>query len=265
MKALLELVRERPVAAFNFNGADELSAILKAAVDSHEPVICMISERAAGLAGVAWLLELFHAGKRHYGADCFVQLDHWAPSRTDRLRTILPLVNGILLDYSKEPAPPHPNEMAQAVRLFQSAGVWVELEWEHIPMGGEALYSIPEEAVDRHRLVPFDLWAPRLGTVHGLEAKPEIDFERMAEVVSGAPVPVAAHGCDLLDRPTLRMLSRAGVRKFNFGPELRRECSRVLSLRLDPDDYRFALAAGRAAVEDLVRTRLQDIQPIGEK
>jgi tagatose 1,6-diphosphate aldolase GatY/KbaY len=93
----------------------------------------------------------------------------------------------------------------------------------------EAQLADPEQAVEFVERTGVDIFAPAIGTSHGLYStkQPRIDFERLAAINrllngTGVKTPLVVHGATGLPQDYIPRLIESGGAKFNVSTELRR-------------------------------------------
>ncbi|MGG6108267.1 class II fructose-bisphosphate aldolase family protein [Pantoea allii] len=134
---------------------------------------------------------------------------------------------GLMIDASSEPLAENIRQTAKVVEMAHTAGVCVEGELGHI--ADAPTYALADAAVKMTQVadvLPFleqtgiDLLAVSVGTAHGLYpagVKPQIDFQRLAELHAVSPVPLALHGGSGTPAEAIRRVSQHGVAKINVG------------------------------------------------
>ena len=93
----------------------------------------------------------------------------------------------------------------------------------------EAQLANPEQAVEFVERTGVDIFAPAIGTAHGVykTKNPKVDFERMATINkmlngNGVKTPLVVHGGTGLPEDYIQKLLEAGGAKFNVSTELKR-------------------------------------------
>jgi fructose-bisphosphate aldolase class II len=215
-----------PIPAFNFNDQFDLAAAVEALQAKGCPGILMVSMNAMAAAGLEFLYEIFAFHRQRASQRLFIGLDHCADEAT-MLRAAELDFDLVMADFSHLSFDENVYRAARVTKLLQEGRCLVEAAPTPIPQATAAGVSqtdvtSPECVRTFAGETGCHVVAPHLGTLHGFgRRKPPIDEARVAELVAASPVPLAAHGCDFLPPGELAGLVRAGVRKLNFGPQLR--------------------------------------------
>jgi tagatose 1,6-diphosphate aldolase GatY/KbaY len=247
-----------PIPAFNFNDQFDLAAAVEALQAKGCPGIVMVSMNAMASAGLEFLYELFRFHRRRVSQRLFIGLDHCADEAT-LLRAAELDFDVVMADFSHLPFDENVDRVARLIKLLPDGRPLVEAAPTPIPEVREGRTDLTSPDCVRTFAGETDchVVAPHLGTLHGFDrSKPPIDEAWVAQVVAASPVPLAAHGCDFLAPDQLAALGRAGVRKLNFGPQLRVAwCAAARRAWADcdpqaPDQRRVHAAAVRAMRAD---------------
>src|SRR5262249_23655423 len=77
-------------------------------------------------------------------------------------------------------------------------------------------------ALDFVRATGIDCFAPAIGTAHGMyAASPELNYERVSEIVAAEPVPICLHGGTGLSADQFQNLIGRGCAKVNISTALK--------------------------------------------
>ena len=87
-----------------------------------------------------------------------------------------------------------------------------------------------EEFCDR---TGCDSLAVSIGNVHGLQEKPKIDLNVLAEISKVAPVPLVLHGGSGIPFETIRAMRQYGMMKINIASDLRQAYIRAVARRYE--------------------------------
>jgi fructose/tagatose bisphosphate aldolase len=226
MKPRTKPLFTRPLPAFNFNDQHDLAAIVGALEQCGRPGIAMVSMRAASYYELELLFEIFAFYRRKSSIPLWIELDHCADLSMLRRAAVIQF-DILMADFSHLPLEDNIKTVAGIVREMRSFPCLIEGESSPIPADvpmKEDYGSLMPSAL-AHKFVAetgCDLVAPNLGTLHGFKRrKPAIDKRFVEEIVRAVSVPVVAHGCDYLTSHDISVLCETGVRKLNFGPQLR--------------------------------------------
>ncbi len=247
-----------PIPAFNFNDQHDLAAIVAAIEQCGQPAVAMVSVAAASYYDLELMYDIFAFYKRRSSVPLWIELDHC--SDRSMLRRAAALHFDILMaDFSHFTLQENIEYVADVVNEMRSYPCLVEGESSAIPTELMSGYVRNDELPPAELVHKFasetgcDLVAPYIGTLHGfMRVKPAIDEDFVRQIARAAPVPIVAHGCDYLTPREIGILCRSGVRKLNFGPQLRDiwcTASRMEWQVADtdiPDQRRVHSAANRA-------------------
>jgi len=154
------------------------------------------------------------------------------------------------------------------VERAHSAGVSVEGELghvgqnsEHTPVPGQFL----TKANDAARFVSetnVDALAVAIGTAHGFyKGEVKLDFDRLQKINRAIPnTPLVLHGGSGVSAALLQQTIALGIRKVNFGTELKNAFTRAIKRSLSSSediDLRRTFAPAISAVEEISRSKIQ--------
>lgn len=94
-------------------------------------------------------------------------------------------------------------------------------EDEHV--SEESLKTKPEEVSEFVKRTGVDLIAVAIGNVHGLDMKPNLDFELLSEIDKLTTVPIVLHGGSGIPFDQVRKAQNHNLIKVNYGSDLRKE------------------------------------------
>ena len=108
------------------------------------------------------------------------------------------------------------------VDIAHVCNVSVEAEIGHVGGRGddvvkEDIYTTVEEAKKFYENTGVDMLAVSIGTTHGVYLKkPELKFDRIAELNEAIPIPLVMHGGSGLTKEDYIEVSKRGISKINF-------------------------------------------------
>jgi ketose-bisphosphate aldolase len=212
------------VPAFNYSDIWDFLAIIEAAeelaapifISSHQMVVTDIGIDICGAFGAAAMgkarIPLFHHLDHCRSVElCLAAVDNGYPS--------------VMIDASMLPLDQNIAAVRQVVDYAHSHGVHVEAEVGRIKgVGYEGGYSGEDylaQADEAVRLVSesgVDSLAVGIGTAHGFyHGKPEIRFDRLAEINAAVKIPLVLHGGTGIPEEDVRRAIREGINKINVG------------------------------------------------
>jgi ketose-bisphosphate aldolase len=156
----------------------------------------------------------------------------------------------------------------RVVELAHSAGVSVEGELGHVGQNNDpaaAATRFLTEARDAARFVNetnVDALAVAIGTAHGFyKGEVKLDFDRLQEIHAAIPnTPLVLHGGSGVSAELLQESIACGIRKVNFGTELKNAFTSAIKRSLsssDDIDLRRTFAPAIAAVEEISRSKIR--------
>jgi fructose-bisphosphate aldolase class II len=217
------------VAAINI--VDEVSArgVVAAAEEARSPVILQTSVKTVRAIGSGVLYTIVRHVADSVDVPVGLHLDH-CPDRRVISGCLAAGWGSVLFDASDRPLAVATEETADVVREARAAGAAVEAELENIS-GVEDDLGATDEGT-RHAVsvvarfveeTECDLFAPALGTAHGLyRTRPEIDVDRARQLRAALRVPLVLHGGTGLEASDFDALIDAGCAKINVSTSLKR-------------------------------------------
>ena len=212
---------KRAVGAFNIGNYETALAVVRAAESLGRPVIVQLYSRLVdnGHAGPLGALVRHLAEKSP--VPVVLHLDHG--SSLDQVRIAIDAgFSSVMLDASRLPFAENVALVKRAVALAHAAGVSIESEIGHVPMGDSRMaVSQLGETVCFYEETGVDALAVSIGTAHGVyESAPNLDIARLAEIDKVSPVPLVLHGGSGTPEDQLRAAIANGIAKINIYSEL---------------------------------------------
>ena len=219
--------RGTAVGAFTCYDAESAAGVLGAAAGTRPVVILVSAELLRSREGELVAAGLLGMAERARSPVC-VQLDHSHDLETIAVACGLGF-GAVMADGSHLPYDRNVAFVLAARDLALRHGAQVEAEIGHIAGEEERAapavagpLTDPDQAVSFARDTGADCVAVSVGTVHGLSrGDPQLDLERLAEIRSRVPVPLALHGGSGLAPGQVAAAVAAGAAKVNFNTELR--------------------------------------------
>lgn len=257
------------VGAFNCNNMEIVQAIVAAAEAEKAPVIIQASQGAIKYAGVEYITALTKLAAEKASVPIALHLDH-GTSFAQVMQCARHGFSSVMIDGSKLPLAENialTNKVIEAVRPL---GLSVEAELGKI--GGtedditvserEALFTDPAEAVNFVEATNVDALAIAIGTAHGqYKGTPELDFDRLSEIVRRVSTPIVLHGSSGVPDDALREAISRGVCKVNIDTNIReafvRASRQVLESNPKEIDPRKMLGPARDAATEIIREKIR--------
>jgi ketose-bisphosphate aldolase len=216
------------VPAINIFNDLTLEAVLAAAVRSSSPLIVQTSVKTVRSIGGPVLFDMWTAMTRGIEVPISLHLDH-CPDRAVITECLELGWNSVLFDASHLPVEENTRQTIEVVAEARRHGAHVEGEIESITGVEDGIGSDTEakrqdlavalEFLDRTRV---DVFAPSIGNAHGsYQAAPELDFQRVSDIVATYPVPIALHGGSGLSDEQFHELIGRGCAKVNISTALK--------------------------------------------
>ena len=234
---MVEAAREQyAIGAFNVTNLVQMEGVIDAAVDKKSPVILQVSARTSKFLGADVLVAIYRTIAAAAPVPICLHLNHclevdYCKKCADAGYTT------IMIDASRECFDENVRRTRAVVDYCHQSGN-ISVEGELGMVGGvddegrapdEAQLANPQQAVDFVEATGLDIFAPAIGTAHGIykTKNPRVDFERLARInqmLNGSTIktPLVVHGGTGLTEEYIKRLIEAGGAKFNISTELER-------------------------------------------
>lgn len=266
--AVLDAAGEgRAVAALNFYNAETLRAHIDAANAERAPLILQTTEATIDYLGIDLAVAMARAAAVEIEKPVALHLDHGASFELAE-RCIRHGYSSVMIDGSKLPFEENIRLTRLVAGLAHRHGVSVEGEIGHVAQnadGGDIseFFTKPEDARRFVEKTGVDALAVAVGTAHGFyKGEVNIDFARLREIrdAVGGRAALVLHGGSGVPEDLLRQAIRDGIRKVNFGTELKNAFTLAVRERLsatDDIDLRRTFAPAVAAVREVSRAKIR--------
>ena len=213
------------VGAFDVVSLDFISGVMAAAEEKRAPVIVSLAESHFAYFDFELLMAAVERSAERASVPVAIHLDHG-----ESLETAVRAVNlgctGVMVDASSLPLEDNIARTRAVVDVAHGCGVPVEGELGYVPgvegedaerHPGELVYTTVADAKRYAEATGVDFLAVSIGTVHGrMQGKPELDFQRLAEINQALSLPLVIHGGTGLSDQQFRSLIENGVTKINY-------------------------------------------------
>ena len=231
MESMLKEAKENKyaVGAFNIVDYNSTLAVVKAAEELSAPVIVQTSVKTVKFWGfsaiVSWIREI--AGESP--VPVALHLDHC--KEVDFVKQCIDAGwTSVMIDASSRPFGENLAASKKVVEMAKPAGVSVEAEMGEI--GGveedikvseqDANLADPEKAVAFCRELELAVFAPAIGTAHGVyKGEPKIDFKRLETIAEQTGLPIALHGGTGLSDEVFKKCISLGCAKVNISTQIK--------------------------------------------
>lgn len=224
------------VGAFNVTNFIQFLAVVDEAVDRKAPVIVQTSVPPSKFLGAGLLVAAYHAVAGSAPVPVCLHLDHCTDVQYCKTCADAGYTN-IMIDASAHDLDENVRQTAEVcnyVHASSSATVEGELgrvvgvEDDIYLEDNESSLCDPEMVIDFITRTNMDLFAPAIGTAHGVykTRNPSVDFERFGMIRDrvqrdNLDVSLVVHGGTGLPESTVRKLVELGGAKFNVSTELK--------------------------------------------
>ena len=223
------------VGAFNITSISQMEGVLETAEAMSAPVIIQTSVTPSKFLKPEVIAASFHAVAKEMKVPACLHLDHcadtgWCKRCSDAGYT------SIMIDGSRYPFKQNISITAEIAAYCHSADQSVEGELGTVK-GVEDEISVeegkdelcrPELAAEFVRKTQIDIFAPAIGTAHGVykTSAPRVDFERLKQIAARLDeeqisIPLVIHGGTGLPDDYILKLVASGGSKFNVSTALK--------------------------------------------
>jgi ketose-bisphosphate aldolase len=205
-----------------------MEAVLAAAVRERSPVIVQTSVKTVRSIGLDLLFAMWRELTAGIDVPVSLHLDH-CPDRTVISACLRKGWNSVLFDASALPVAENQRQTIEVVAEARAYGASVEGEIESITgvedgIGSDEVattQSLPV-ALEFIRATGIDVFAPAIGNAHGVyHAEPKLDAQRVTDIVTAQPIPIALHGGTGMTDAQFTDLIARGCAKVNISTALK--------------------------------------------
>jgi len=224
------------VGAFNITSLVQLEAVVDAAVETKSPVIIQTSVKPSQFYKPAVMVAIYRSLAESAPVPVCLHLDHCTDVAYCKTCADAGYTN-IMIDASKQSFEENIRQTKEIVDHCHGHGD-ISVEGELGTVSGvedqikvtedEAQLANPEQSVEFVERTGLDLFAPAIGTAHGVykTKEPKVHFERLEKVyqlLNGerVRVPLVVHGGTGLPPEYVERLIAMGGSKFNVSTELK--------------------------------------------
>lgn len=224
------------VGAFNITSLVQLEAVVDAAVETKSPVIIQTSVKPSKFYTPEVMVAIYRTIAESAPVPICLHLDHCTDVAYCKTCADSGYTN-IMIDASKQPFDENIRQTKEVVDYCHKVGN-VSVEGELGTVSGvedqikvtedEAQLANPEQAVQFVEQTGLDLFAPAIGTAHGVykTKEPKVHFDRLEKINQmlnggGMKVPLVVHGGTGLPPEYVERLIQMGGSKFNVSTELK--------------------------------------------
>jgi len=216
------------VPAINIFNDLTLEAVLAGAVEARSPMIVQTSVKTVRSIGVEVLASMWRSMTAGIEVPVTLHLDH-CPHREVITECLAHGWNSVLFDASEMPVEENQRQTIEVVKEAHAVGAAVEGEIEAITgvEDGHGSDDVSqreslETSLEFIEATGVDVFAPSIGNAHGsYKTAPVIDFDRVSDIVTRHPIPIALHGGSGLSDEQFAELIARGCAKVNISTALK--------------------------------------------
>ena len=258
----------KAIAALNFYNAETLLAHMRAAQALNASIILQTTEATVNYLGLRMIVAMANAAADEMQEPVALHLDH-GNSYDLAARCIEHGYTSVMIDGSKLSFADNCAITRRVVDLAHSTGVSVEGELGHVGQNNEMpagdkkhFFTTPGDAARFVSETDVDALAVAVGTAHGFyKGAVEIDFERLKQINTALPhTPLVLHGGSGVSAELLREAIACGIRKVNFGTELKNAFTQSVKASLSSSndiDLRRTFLPAISAVEEMSKSKIR--------
>ena len=282
MKTLRECIKEAEekgvaIGHFNISNLEGFHAIYQAAKKINVPVIIGVSEGEESFVGREEAAALVRAIRERDNYPIFLNADHH--HTFESVKACIDsgfdavIIDGAKLNFEENvKITKECVDYARAVTKDTGRDILVEAELGYIGEGsnikdtvpeGAGILTKPEGAEKFAKMTGIDLFAPSVGSIHGLikSGKPHINTELVKEIRKAAGLPLVLHGGSGLRDVDFTDSIKAGISIVHINTEIRVAYEEGLkkSINDNPEEvvpYKISKPA-QDAIEAVVEARLK--------
>ncbi len=254
------------VAALNFYNAETLNGHIRAANACEASIILQTTESTIAYLGIRMVVAMARAASEEIEMPVALHLDH-GRSYDLAARCVDAGYTSVMIDGSTLPFAENCDVTRRVVELAHPAGVSVEGELGHVAHNDDAgdpssQFTRPEDAARFVEETGVDALAVAIGTAHGFyKGEVRLDFERLSRIAAGVgETALVLHGGSGVPDELMRRAIERGIRKINFGTELKNAFTNAVKASLsatDEIDLRKTFAPAVAAVAELSASKIR--------
>lgn len=264
------------IGAFNIVDPMTTEAVIRAADALNSPVIVQTSVKTVKLYGADSLAACVKILAEDVPTPVALHLDHCKDMEV--IHDCLDAGwSSVMIDASSLPFEENLRLTTQVVEMARDLDVTVEgelgaivgVEDDIFVNEAEAHLADPEQAVDFVTQTGVDVFAPAIGTAHGVyKGEPKIAFDLLKRIASNVKAAIAIHGGTGLSDETFRECIALGGAKVNISTQIKHVYRDAISdyFAEHPNDYEPVRVLGhmRAETQKIVAMFIQKFGSFGK-
>ena len=257
------------IPQFNINNLEWAKFILEECESNNSPVIIGVSEGAAKYMGgynVVYAIVSSLIESLKIKVPVCLHLDHGSTFEACK-NAIDAGFTSVMIDASKYELDENIRITKEVVNYARKHNITVEAEVGHIGgeedgISAEIAYAKVEDAVQLYEETNVDLFAPALGSVHGLyKGEPKLDFERMQIIRDKTNIPLVLHGGSGIPDALIEKAIESGICKININTELQISWHNAVKefVKNNENSYdpRKVIKSGEASLKESVTEKIK--------
>ncbi len=217
------------VGAFNIVDLATACAVVRAAEAKRAPVIIQTSVKTVQCYGLEPIVGMVRGLAEASVVPVALHLDHCKDVAFVK-RCVDAGWSSVMLDGSAEPFEKNAAMTEEVVAYAHAADVTVEgelgaivgVEDDIFVKERDAHLADPDQAVAFVNRTGVDVFAPAIGTAHGLyKGEPQIAFDRLERISKESRIPIAIHGGTGLSAEVFRRCVALGGAKINISTQIK--------------------------------------------
>jgi len=250
--------------AFNTLNMECIQVIVDGAEEANAPVILQITESSIKYAGFDYINQILEVADR--SPNVFVHLDH-GTSDINILNCIKSnAFSSVMIDRSKESFEQNIkdtiNIKTQANNKLVESELGIVGGKEEDIIAEGSIYTDIDEAIDFVARTKIDLFAPAVGTAHGIyKDTPKLNYELINKLREKISIPLVLHGSSGLSDEQVKLCIQAGMNKVNIDTELKQNFIQGFLQYMDKNpeayDLRQIFGAAKASMKEIVLHKIR--------
>lgn len=231
MTEMLKLAQtnQYAVGAFNIVDYSSMRAVVRAAEELAAPVIVQTSVKTVRYWGHATMIGWLHEIAGNSPVPVAIHLDHCKD--VDFVKQCIDAGwTSVMFDGSSMPFEENLTLTKKVLAMANAAGVSIEAELgaiggveEDIVVDEADSHLVdPDEAVEFCKGLELAVFAPAIGTAHGMyKGKPVIAYDRIENIANRTGLPLALHGGTGLEEGVFKKCISLGCAKVNISTQIK--------------------------------------------
>jgi fructose-bisphosphate aldolase class II len=260
--------------AFNVFNMEFVQAVIAGAELERSPVILMLGDPVLRTIGLDMLIDICKSAAAAAAVPVAIALDHGKDA--GRLARCIERSVSVMYDGSDQPLEHNIEQTRLWAERAHQAGLSIEAELGSLgaeyetATGGMAIaLTAVEDCLTFTSAVAVDFLAVAIGNYHGpYQSEPRLDVGRLKAIHAAiGDVPLVLHGGSGIPADTVRQCIANGVKKVNYGYDLKSTYASTMLAVLKRDPMPFQppeyIKPVRDALTAVVRARIADVGSAG--